>query len=64
MTDYEKVKSLLDEMKIGYDESEQEFGKQITLEAGKHENVKGYLFFEANFYFDHEEKSTGVGIYE
>lgn len=65
MTDIDKVKSLLDELKIGYSIEEEVDTTLIMLTADKDNLVTGYYGFYAYFSFHTDSGSfEKVGIYE
>lgn len=62
MTDLDKLKSLLDEWEVPYEEEE----NVIMLEAGmwKEGKVIGYAGFVTHVSFDEDGKFSRIGIWE
>lgn len=65
MTDYDKVKQLLEELGVGFDEFPVENGKQfIELNTSDCKRVDGYPGFVTNFEFTAAGDFVVVGIWE
>ena len=62
MTDFEKMKSLLDEFGVGYALESAEDDNRITCQYN-HEKVIGYCFY-TEFIFDKHGKFLNIGIWE
>ena len=62
MTDYEKLKLLLTEFGVGFDESENEFKIISLIEGGT--KVGGYTGFYVDYKFSKDGKFIGVNIWE
>ena len=66
MSDFDKVKSLLDSLGVSYDvigERTVDEGRIIKCEEG-HEKVCGYIGFMTVFFFDQDDNFIKMGAYE
>jgi len=67
MTDFDKVKALLDELGVGYDEENRDernpYERGLVCERGMRK-VEGYVGFHTSFVFDKDGKFKEMGAYE
>jgi hypothetical protein len=63
MTEYEKLKKLLDEFGVGYEELEYDNKKTIQTNQGQNK-VTGYNGFYTEFIFTEEGKFIEMGAWE
>lgn len=70
MTDLEKLRELIEEFVIGYEEKRDDseciirFKTSFKLEKQEKKKVYGYTGFFCNFVFDSEGKFKSVGVWE
>ena len=63
MTDHDKLKSLLDEFGVGYEEKQYGEKKLIMCEEGN-EKVSGYFGFVTTFVFKNDGEFINMGAWE
>ena len=67
MTDIEKLRCLLREFGVGFNDLQFKFNEvasSVECLAREHAKVEGYSGFAVNFNFDIDGKFIGVGIWE